>query len=397
MVVCARGHAASAASLHHRTALSVTAILHVPQSLHLAPPPFHLLPLLSSLHLYKGSPAPPISNTAKYKAPFHPSILTSSHHCKTNLSLSVCLSVCVCVHVRVHVFMCSIFPSHSVIGVSSQAQAEGGGFRSRESRTSMSSGGSLTSPASAVCSRSWSISEDSLRRYVSYASESCIQELLAASDSDRGGGDDDGWKVLAYHNGVEISRRRTGPAHVFRSRWLLHAVSPEQFMAVANAVDAAKWESDQLVEASYIKELGDDLSIIHLKFGDASARRPARRRDLVVYERRQAMDDGTLVVAVASLPKEIAAGLLPPQAAKGGGVGRGLLLQSGWVVEKLVDGDVGSCVVTYVVQLDPAAGWLPRCLVSRLNSKLVMIIDKLKRMAQTTVPAAEGCNAADEV
>jgi hypothetical protein len=27
---------------------------------------------------------------------------------------------------------------------------------------------------------------------------------------------------------------------VFRSRWLLHAVSPEQFMAVANAVDAAK-------------------------------------------------------------------------------------------------------------------------------------------------------------
>lgn len=88
-----------------------------------------------------------------------------------------------------------------------------------------------------------SISEDSLRRYVSYASESCIQELLAASDSGRGGADgdgDDGWKVLVYHNGVEISKRRTGPAHVFRSRWLLQDVSPEQFMAVANAVDAAK-------------------------------------------------------------------------------------------------------------------------------------------------------------
>ncbi|XP_062183007.1 uncharacterized protein LOC133887105 [Phragmites australis] len=265
----------------------------------------------------------------------------------------------------------------------------------------MSSGGSLTSPSSAACSRSWSISEDSLRRYVSYASESCIQELLAASDSGRGGDDDDdGWKVLAYRNGVEISRRRTRPAHVFRSRWLLHAVSPEQFMAVANAVDAAKqWESDHLVEASYIKELGDELSIIHLKFGDASTRRPARRRHLVVYERRQAMDDGTLVVAVASLPKEIAAGLLP-LAGKGRGgsssVGRGLLLQSGWVVEKL-DDDGNSCVVTYVVQLDPAAGWLPRCLVSRLNSKLVMIIDKLRRMAQATVPAAAGCNAADDV
>ncbi|CAO2148318.1 unnamed protein product [Urochloa humidicola] len=284
--------------------------------------------------------------------------------------------------------MCSIFPSHSVIGVSSPQVQEGeGSFRSPESRASMSSGGSLTSPSAPVCSRSWSISEDSLRRYVSYASESCIQELLAASDSGRGaaaGGEDDGWKVLVYQNGVEISKRRAGPAHVFRSRWLLHDVSPEQFMAAANAVDAAKqWESDQLVEASYIKELGEDLSIIHLKFGDASSAR--RRRDLVVYERRQAMDDGTLVVAVASLPKEIAAGLLPPPPASNP-VGRSLLLQSGWVVEKL---DGGACVVTYVVQLDPAAGWLPRCLVSRLNSKLlVMIIAKLRRIAQATVPAA---------
>jgi hypothetical protein len=88
-----------------------------------------------------------------------------------------------------------------------------------------------------ICKRS--ISEGSLRRYVSYASETCIQELLAASDS--GDGDeDDGWKVLAHRNGVEIARRRTGPGHVFRSRWLLQGVSPEQFMAAANAVDAAK-------------------------------------------------------------------------------------------------------------------------------------------------------------
>ena len=85
-----------------------------------------------------------------------------------------------------------------------------------------------------------------MRRYVRYASESCIQELLAASESGRGGGgngddgDDDGWKTLAYCNGVEISKRRSGTGQVFRSRWLLHAVSPEQFMAVANAVDAAK-------------------------------------------------------------------------------------------------------------------------------------------------------------
>lgn len=50
------------------------------------------------------------------------------------------------------------------------------------------------------------------------------------------------------------------------------------------------------------------------------------------------------MVAVASLPKEIAAGLHPKQS----NAIRGLLLQSGWVVEKLED---DSCVVTYVVQV----------------------------------------------
>ena len=50
------------------------------------------------------------------------------------------------------------------------------------------------------------------------------------------------------------------------------------------------------------------------------------------------------VVAVASLPKEIAAGLQP----KRSNSIRGLLLQSGWVVEKLED---DSCLVTYVVQV----------------------------------------------
>ena len=154
-----------------------------------------------------------------------------------------------------------------------------------------------------------------------------------------------------------------------------------------------QWESDQLVEASYIRELGADLSIIHLKFGDASPS-ARRRRDLVVYERRQAMDDGTLVVAVASLPKEIAAGLLPPAAGCKGGAARGVLLQSGWVLERLDGGGGATCVATYVVQLDPAAGWLPRCLVGRLNSKLVMIIAKLRRIAQDTVAAAAAAAAA---
>lgn len=50
------------------------------------------------------------------------------------------------------------------------------------------------------------------------------------------------------------------------------------------------------------------------------------------------------VVAVASLPKEIAAGLQPKQ----NNSIRGLLLQSGWVVEKLQN---DSCIVTYIAQV----------------------------------------------
>lgn len=84
-----------------------------------------------------------------------------------------------------------------------------------------------------------SISEDSLRRYVYFASENCIQELLSASDQSRAD-TKDAWKVLALDDGVEISKRRSGSLHIFRSRWLLTSVSPQQFITVANAIDAAK-------------------------------------------------------------------------------------------------------------------------------------------------------------
>lgn len=84
-----------------------------------------------------------------------------------------------------------------------------------------------------------SISDDSLKRYVTYASESCIQELLSASDSRLTEGFD-GWKILSMDDGVEISKRRSGSLPIFRSRWLLRSVSPQQFIAVANAIDAAK-------------------------------------------------------------------------------------------------------------------------------------------------------------
>lgn len=56
-----------------------------------------------------------------------------------------------------------------------------------------------------------------------------------------------------------------------------------------------QWDSD-LVEARYIKDLDDNLSIIRLKFGDNS--KPLfRNREFIVYERRETMEDGTLVGA----------------------------------------------------------------------------------------------------
>lgn len=48
------------------------------------------------------------------------------------------------------------------------------------------------------------------------------------------------------------------------------------------------------MEAEYIRDLGDNLSIIRLRFGDAS--KPLfKNREFIVYERRETMDDGTLV------------------------------------------------------------------------------------------------------
>ncbi|XP_039004306.1 uncharacterized protein LOC120131364 [Hibiscus syriacus] len=95
--------------------------------------------------------------------------------------------------------------------------------------------------------QSWSVSDDSLRRYVQYASESCIQELLmsasvsvsSVSEPKLGNGGD-GWKILTLENGVEISKPRSGSLHIFRSRWVLPSVSPQQFITVANAIDKLK-------------------------------------------------------------------------------------------------------------------------------------------------------------
>ncbi|CAI0438454.1 unnamed protein product [Linum tenue] len=233
-----------------------------------------------------------------------------------------------------------------------------------------------------ACRRSWSISEESLRRYVHFASESCIQELLSASTSGSDLPTNSGDSLQNIHGGVEISKRRGSGGSsfpAFRSRCLLKSVSPQQFTSVANAIDAARqWDTD-LVEARYIKEMDDNLSIVQLRYGDKSRQPLFRNREFVVYERRETMEDGTLVVAVASLPKEMAS---RAKKARSNAI-RGLVLHSGWVVEKLQH-DSSCCMVTYVVQLDPGgAGWLPKCFVNRLNTKLVMVVDRLRFIAQS--------------
>ena len=55
-----------------------------------------------------------------------------------------------------------------------------------------------------------------------------------------------------------------------------------------------QWDSD-LVEAKYIKDLEENLSIIRLRFGD-NAKPLFRNREFIVYERRETMEDGTLVI-----------------------------------------------------------------------------------------------------
>ncbi|KAF2310153.1 hypothetical protein GH714_006770 [Hevea brasiliensis] len=163
----------------------------------------------------------------------------------------------------------------------------------------------------------------------------------------------------------------SGSLHAFRSRWLLRTVSPQQFITVANAIDAARqWDHD-LAEARYIKDLEDNLRIIGLRFGENS--KPLfRNREFIVYERRETMEDGTLVVAVASLPKEIAAGLHPKQ----NNAIRGLCFSQDGLWRSLKMTPVWS------LMLFRSAGWVPKFLVNRLNTKLVMIIENLRKLAQ---------------
>lgn len=75
-----------------------------------------------------------------------------------------------------------------------------------------------------------------------------------------------------------------------------------------------QWDPD-LVEATYIKDLKDNLSIIRLRFGENS--KPLfHNREFIVYERRETMDDGTLVSSLTlkkGYKKRVRAKVVLPQ------------------------------------------------------------------------------------
>ncbi|RZS26512.1 hypothetical protein BHM03_00059873 [Ensete ventricosum] len=107
---------------------------------------------------------------------------------------------------------------------------------------------------------------------------------------------------------------------------------------VANAIDAAKVSSNT--------------SLFSSSATDGSRSPLFKKREFVVYERRESLDDGTLVRLLSAL-------------------------------SFLWNSCVAHLIFLFILwQLDPA-GWLPKCFVNKLNTKLVMIIENLKKLAQT--------------
>lgn len=79
------------------------------------------------------------------------------------------------------------------------------------------------------------VSEESVQRYVTHASERCVQDLLAASRPELY----DDWKLYRIKRGVEISRRSQGSVMLVRGRSFVD-VPPSQIRSLASAIETAK-------------------------------------------------------------------------------------------------------------------------------------------------------------
>lgn len=79
------------------------------------------------------------------------------------------------------------------------------------------------------------VSEESVQRYVTHASDRCVQDLLSASRPELC----DDWKLYKIKRGVEISRRYEGPVMVVRGRSFIN-VPPAELKSLASAIETAK-------------------------------------------------------------------------------------------------------------------------------------------------------------
>jgi hypothetical protein len=79
------------------------------------------------------------------------------------------------------------------------------------------------------------VSEESVQRYVTHASDRCMQDLLSASRPELA----DDWKLYKIKRGVEISRRYQGPVMVVRGRSYIN-VPPAELQSLASAIETAK-------------------------------------------------------------------------------------------------------------------------------------------------------------
>lgn len=76
---------------------------------------------------------------------------------------------------------------------------------------------------------------ESLRRYVTHASETAIQDLLAASRPEL----QDGWRLHRIKRGVEICRKKHGKVKVVRGQCYVD-VSASDFQSLTSVVGTCK-------------------------------------------------------------------------------------------------------------------------------------------------------------
>lgn len=210
-------------------------------------------------------------------------------------------------------------------------------------------------------SQKWTVSGDSVKRYVMEASDKLVEKLL----NDHRPAHNSEWEPLIMDEGVEISHKN----HTVRgTRTFCLPVSA--FEGLANTVNTAQVWDPALVEGSRLQaDLAKDVDIVFLAFSKLAGHHILSGREFLVYETRKAIDDRTYVVGVASLPKQLGRAILAENKKRVRGE-----LELGWVVQALEDNR--SCNLTCSVQVNPC-GWWPRWWVKKRRSKLVLVVNHI--------------------